>query len=77
MNERKPITNSLHRSPPSIECLVFLYLISSINNQTQFPIVVLTRPTSRRAHKDLLLVQQNNLFRLHMHEKLYNNYKVM
>jgi hypothetical protein len=42
---------------------VFLYLISSINNRTQFPIVV-TRPTLRRAHKGLLLIQQNNLFRL-------------
>jgi hypothetical protein len=56
LNKRKPITNSLHRSSPFIKCLMFLYSVSSINNQTWFPIVVLTRPTSKRAHKSLLLV---------------------
>jgi hypothetical protein len=77
LNERKPITNRLHKSSSLIECLMFLYSVSSINNQTWFPIVVLTRSISRKAQKNLLLVQHYNLFRLHKHEKLYNNYKIM
>jgi hypothetical protein len=66
----------LHRSTSSIECVVYLYSVSSINNQTRYSIVVLTRPTSRKSQKNLSLVGHNNLLRLHGYEKLYSNYKV-
>ena len=55
---------------------MFLYSVSSINNQNQCPIVILTKPTSRKSQKNLLLVLHNNLLRLHGYEKLHNNYKV-
>ena len=66
----------LYRSTPSIECVMFLYSVSSINNQTRCPVVVLTRPTSRKSQKNLSLVWHNNLLLLHGYEKLYSNYKV-
>jgi len=67
----------LHGSTSSIEYVVFLYSFFSINNQTWCPIVILTRPTSRKAQKSPLLVWHNNLLQLHGYEKLYNNYIVM
>ena len=66
----------LHRSIPSIECVVFLYSVSSINNQTRCLVAVLTRPTSRKSQKNLSLVWHENLLPLHEYEKLYSNYKV-
>jgi hypothetical protein len=46
----------LYRSTPYIECVVFLYSVSSINNQTRCPVVVLMRPTSRKSQKNFSLV---------------------